>query len=442
MQYGLSGGQVAKMLMYFMPATQTWSLPIAALFATTVVLWPLAADNELTACRAHGISYLTMALPAFGWGLILACVSFACLSFIVPRFTLRAEKVAFQSLADVVQKNIQRSHQLKLEGFVVYWPKTLRFCAAGKFGRGTRWFVSPAPCSARIETRVDREERSRLSVPDEFYTARFATVVIHQAEDHVEFYSVSGRWDDVSAQNSRARRTENLAGWAPGNSARCSFTRRIKGNTSSWICGSCAASIRAPRNPRKSASSTSPLLSRNRRPLSSTPSPAPSRAASFVSFLIRRAAWVCAGTGARRAPAARQKSKLSFTSGETPGTRYVRLIRHQKNDEQLPPTRPAISPSTFTPIWKPSACRSKFQLGDVAITGDEGRPANLLRASAALSANDIRLLAIESRGPEFYTHRGAAHGDENRTKLVRKLTGLRNGIESRFTAALLSRSAA
>jgi len=40
------------------------------------------------------------------------------------------------------------------------------------------------------------------------------------------------------------------------------------------------------------------------------------------------------------------------------------------------------------------------------------------------------LLAIESRGPEFYTHRGPRTGDENRTKLVRKLTGLRNGIES------------
>ena len=103
MQYGLSGGQVAKMLMYFMPATQTWSLPIAALFATTVVYGRLAADNELTACRAHGISFLTMALPAFWLGIILACVSFACLSFVVPRFTLRAEKVAFQSLADVVQ---------------------------------------------------------------------------------------------------------------------------------------------------------------------------------------------------------------------------------------------------------------------------------------------------------------------------------------------------
>src|SRR5947207_13137842 len=101
MQYGLSGGQVAKMLMYFMPATQTWSLPIAALFATTVVYGRLAADNEITACRAHGISYMTMALPAFWLALLLACISFACLSFIVPGFTLRPANLAFQSRPDV-----------------------------------------------------------------------------------------------------------------------------------------------------------------------------------------------------------------------------------------------------------------------------------------------------------------------------------------------------
>jgi len=90
MQYGLSGGQVAKMLMYFMPATQPGRCPIAALFATTVVYGRLAPTNELTACRAHGISYLTMALPAFWLGIILACVQFACLSFIVAAIHPRA----------------------------------------------------------------------------------------------------------------------------------------------------------------------------------------------------------------------------------------------------------------------------------------------------------------------------------------------------------------
>ena len=45
MQYGLTASQVGKMLAYFMPATQTYSLPIAALLATTVVYGRLSSDN-------------------------------------------------------------------------------------------------------------------------------------------------------------------------------------------------------------------------------------------------------------------------------------------------------------------------------------------------------------------------------------------------------------
>src|SRR5688572_11233072 len=61
-QHGLDAQQVAKMLGYFMPAMSTYSLPIAALFATTLVYGRLSADNELTAMRAAGLSYLFISL--------------------------------------------------------------------------------------------------------------------------------------------------------------------------------------------------------------------------------------------------------------------------------------------------------------------------------------------------------------------------------------------
>src|SRR5579862_8166885 len=58
---GLDIGQVGKLLAYFNMAMLTYSLPIAALFATTVVYGRLSADNELTACRAGGMSHLSVA---------------------------------------------------------------------------------------------------------------------------------------------------------------------------------------------------------------------------------------------------------------------------------------------------------------------------------------------------------------------------------------------
>jgi len=58
--------QVGQVLTWFGPAMTTYSFPIAALFATTVVYGRLSADNELTACKAGGISLisLTVAGPA------------------------------------------------------------------------------------------------------------------------------------------------------------------------------------------------------------------------------------------------------------------------------------------------------------------------------------------------------------------------------------------
>src|SRR5215213_11576282 len=62
-EHGLDAGQAARMLSYFMPAMSTYSLPVAALFATTMVYGRLSADNELTACRSAGISYISVAMP-------------------------------------------------------------------------------------------------------------------------------------------------------------------------------------------------------------------------------------------------------------------------------------------------------------------------------------------------------------------------------------------
>src|SRR3712207_2475142 len=77
-QQGLDAGQVSKMPTYMTFPMMACSLPIAALFAATVVYGRLSADNELTACRAGGISlgpFLGMAFPGLVFGLLVAAVS-------------------------------------------------------------------------------------------------------------------------------------------------------------------------------------------------------------------------------------------------------------------------------------------------------------------------------------------------------------------------------
>src|SRR5438876_9448049 len=71
-QNGLDGAQILLLIRYSMPAMSTYSLPVAALFATTWVYGRMAADNEITACRACGIHFIAMSTPAMLLGLLVA----------------------------------------------------------------------------------------------------------------------------------------------------------------------------------------------------------------------------------------------------------------------------------------------------------------------------------------------------------------------------------
>src|SRR3954454_25291573 len=115
-EHGLDAGQAAKMLSYFMPAMTTYSLPIAALFATTVVYGRLAADNEITAMRSAGIGWHPfggISMPACVLGLLVALISLLFLCFIVPVFTLKVEQVIYSNLAKMISNQIERTHQIK-----------------------------------------------------------------------------------------------------------------------------------------------------------------------------------------------------------------------------------------------------------------------------------------------------------------------------------------
>jgi lipopolysaccharide export LptBFGC system permease protein LptF len=119
-EHGLDGTQVAQMLSFLMPAMTTYSLPVAALFATTMVYGRLSADNELTAVRAAGISHLSIAIPALVMGLMVALVSLLFLCFVVPTFTYKVEKVIYSNLARLVANEIQRTHQVRFGDYTIF----------------------------------------------------------------------------------------------------------------------------------------------------------------------------------------------------------------------------------------------------------------------------------------------------------------------------------
>ena len=182
-EHGLSMGQVAHMLTYFQPPMTAYSLPIAALFATTIVYGRLG-DNEIVACRAAGISHLALAVPAFVLGLTVAILGLLMLSFIVPLFMLKAEKVIFSNVGQIVANEIERTHQLKMEqeGDSVTVFAQSAVIPPDPSRPNEQRVVLGSPMFVTYESSPDKSPDA-IRTPKDFYVAKQATCFINQNED-------------------------------------------------------------------------------------------------------------------------------------------------------------------------------------------------------------------------------------------------------------------
>lgn len=107
-EFGVSPGQVLRLMIYFLPVTLTFVLPMAALFATTLVYGRLANDNELDACRASGISVLTLVYPGFILAVIVATANLLLSFYVMPAFIHQAENSLKNDAKQILFRNIQR----------------------------------------------------------------------------------------------------------------------------------------------------------------------------------------------------------------------------------------------------------------------------------------------------------------------------------------------
>ena len=191
-EHGLDARQVTRILGYFMPAMQTYSLPVAALFATTMVYGRLSADNELNACRAAGVGYWPIWLPAVVLGLLVAIVSLVFLCFVVPIFSLKVEKVIYSNLAQLVQSQIEQEHRITLEGtdnaLTVFAQQA--FVLPSPPDRPKDQVVQlVGPLIVTYEHQTDKTSNPydrKQPPPEDFLTASRATAYIRQDEESGE----------------------------------------------------------------------------------------------------------------------------------------------------------------------------------------------------------------------------------------------------------------
>lgn len=110
----LSAADVFNVMPLILPIVVTMTLPIAALFAATLVYGRLAADNELTAARAAGINVHRLLLGAALLALFVVLTTGLASNYVIPQFAQRLDRFVRSNLKDLAY------NQLRSRGFVGY----------------------------------------------------------------------------------------------------------------------------------------------------------------------------------------------------------------------------------------------------------------------------------------------------------------------------------
>ena len=113
-EYGVGPGQVIHLMGYFLPITLTFVLPMSALFAGALVYGRFAGDNELDACRASGISLLTMVYPGLALAVMVAVANLLLSFHVMPAFVHLAEDSLKNNAKQILFRNIQRNRYYEL----------------------------------------------------------------------------------------------------------------------------------------------------------------------------------------------------------------------------------------------------------------------------------------------------------------------------------------
>ena len=121
-EYGVGPRQVVYLLGYFLPITLTFVLPMAALFAAALVYGRFASDNELDACKASGISLLTLVYPGLALAAIVTIANLFLSFDVTPAFVHGAERSLKADAKQILFRNIQRRgyYKVPVGGYLIY----------------------------------------------------------------------------------------------------------------------------------------------------------------------------------------------------------------------------------------------------------------------------------------------------------------------------------
>ncbi len=124
-EYGVGPGQIIHLMGYFLPITLTFVLPMSALFAGALVYGRFAYDRELDACRASGISLMTLVYPGLFLAIMISIATLILGFYVAPNFVRRAEQSVKANAKQILFRNLQRKGFYEIEDkYIIYADRT------------------------------------------------------------------------------------------------------------------------------------------------------------------------------------------------------------------------------------------------------------------------------------------------------------------------------
>lgn len=114
---GLPPQDVVRLVPFVIPGIMPYTVPVALLFAVSVVYGRLASDNEVVAVKACGCSAWTLLWPSLAAGLALSAALAALSGEVVPRSNHRFKKAVFMNMEDTFYWFLKRQKQFDPPGW-------------------------------------------------------------------------------------------------------------------------------------------------------------------------------------------------------------------------------------------------------------------------------------------------------------------------------------
>jgi lipopolysaccharide export system permease protein len=117
---GLGAEQVLALFGYTLPGMVSLTLPIAALFAATIVYGRFSQDNELMACRAGGIPTLSLLKPALVLGAVVTIASLLLSNLVTPRMAALAAKSVTRNVPGIVRERLVSQGYINYQSYIIH----------------------------------------------------------------------------------------------------------------------------------------------------------------------------------------------------------------------------------------------------------------------------------------------------------------------------------